>query len=170
MRGSTGVKREIEVEEAKRKALGAPRPACASFRKLLHGLEQDRKWQWSKDCQDATDEAVRSFCKGYFELKAEAARAGEADLLESKIARPQKRSAWLRGEGRRPRGRQSGGRAGEPSWFAADQGRARPDALPRRAGRDRRGARAVFRDGTHCGNDGGPIRPSRGVTVVEAGS
>ena len=87
-----GVKREIEVEEAKRKALGAPRLAVV-VQDALHGLEQDRKWQRSKGCQEVTTEALRAFCKGYFDLKAEAARAGELTFIEGKIAR-------LKGEAR----------------------------------------------------------------------
>ena len=80
------VKREIEVEEAKRKALGAPRLAVV-VQEALHGLEQDRKWQRSKGCQEATTEAMRTFCKGYFDLKAEVARASELTFIEGKIAR-----------------------------------------------------------------------------------
>ena len=80
------VKREIEVEEAKGKALGAPRLTVV-VQEALHGLEQDRKWQRSKGCQEATTEAMRAFCKGYFDLKAEVARAGELTFIEGKIAR-----------------------------------------------------------------------------------
>ena len=32
-------------------------------------------------------EAMRAFCKGYFDLKAEGARAGELTFIEGKIAR-----------------------------------------------------------------------------------
>ena len=61
--------------------------AAAVVQEALHGLEQDRKWQRSKGCQEATTEAMRAFCKGYFDLKAEAARAGELACIEGKIAR-----------------------------------------------------------------------------------
>ena len=44
----------------------------------LRGLEQDRHWPSSKACADATVDASRAFCKGYFDMKAEAARASEA--------------------------------------------------------------------------------------------
>jgi len=81
-----GVKLEIDDAETKRKALGTPRP-FAVIQEALHGLELERKWQWSKSCQDATSEALRTFCKGYFEIKAEAARATELTLLEEKITR-----------------------------------------------------------------------------------
>jgi len=45
-----------------------------------------RRWQLSKECGDATADASRAFCKGYFELKAEAALAGEARRHEERIA------------------------------------------------------------------------------------
>ena len=63
-----GVKQEIDDAETKRKALGTPRP-FAVIQEALRGLELDRKWQWSKACQDATSEALRTFCKGYFETQ-----------------------------------------------------------------------------------------------------
>ena len=81
----TGVKQEIEEAEAKRKALGAARPS-AVVQEAMRGLEQDRKWHWSKECQNATNEGERSFCKSYFDLKAEGARAAEQTALEQKIA------------------------------------------------------------------------------------
>ena len=82
----TSVKQEIEEAETKRKALGAPRPS-AVVQEAMRGLEQDRKWHWSKECQNATAEGERVFCKGYFDLKAEAARATELTGIEEKIVR-----------------------------------------------------------------------------------
>ena len=79
-----GVRHELEQDETKLKALGASRPV-AVIEGSLRGLEQDRRWQSSKSCQDATADASRAFCKGYFDLKAEAARANEAGLLGSNI-------------------------------------------------------------------------------------
>jgi len=97
----TGVKQEIDDAETKRKALGTPRP-FAVIQEALHGLELERKWQWSKSCQDATSEALRTFCKGYFEIKAEAARATELSLFEEKITRlkSEARSYEEKGAGR----------------------------------------------------------------------
>ncbi|MGO9171320.1 MAG: hypothetical protein ACLP7P_05065 [Rhodomicrobium sp.] len=80
-----GLKHEIEEAEAKLKAFGAFK-SFAVLQESLRGLEQDRRWQLSKSCQEATTDASRSFCKGYFELKAEAARASEAGRLEERIA------------------------------------------------------------------------------------
>jgi hypothetical protein len=79
-----GVKQEIEDAETRRKWLGAARP-FAVLQEAQRGLEQDRNWRWSKECQNATTEGERAFCKGYFDLKAEAARASELSLLETKI-------------------------------------------------------------------------------------
>ena len=86
------VRQEIGEAEARRKELGSSRPA-AVIQQALRGLEQDGKWAWSKECQNATTAGERSFCKSYFELKAEGARAGERSLLETKIER-------LKGEAR----------------------------------------------------------------------
>ncbi len=79
------VRQELSQSESKLKALGAPRPN-AVVNELLRGLEQDRRWQLSKECSDATADASRAFCKGYFELKSEAALAGEAGRYEERIA------------------------------------------------------------------------------------
>ncbi len=79
-----GVKYDIKQDETKLTEIGGSRPA-AVVEESLRGLEQDRRWQSSKSCQDATAEASRTFCKGYFDLNAEAARASEAALLEAHI-------------------------------------------------------------------------------------
>jgi len=88
-----GVKHDIAETETKLKALGDARP-FAVVEESLRGLEQDRRWQSSKSCLEATADGSRSFCKTYFELKAEAASAGEAGRLEGRIAE-------LKAEGRR---------------------------------------------------------------------
>jgi hypothetical protein len=80
----TAVKQEIAEAEAKRAALGKPRPA-AVIEQTLHELALDRKWMWTKECQDATSETLRSYCRGYFELKAEAARAVELTRWDEKL-------------------------------------------------------------------------------------
>jgi hypothetical protein len=88
-----GVRQEIHEAEARLKALGPFKPA-AILQDSLRGLEQDRRWQSSNACERATLNSSRSFCKGYFELKAEAARANEAGRLDEHIA-------GLRSEARR---------------------------------------------------------------------
>jgi len=77
-------KQEIGEAESRRKALGAPRPVGV-VQEAMRALEQDHKWRWSRECQNATNEAGRSFCKGYFDLKTEAARADELRVLEKKM-------------------------------------------------------------------------------------
>jgi hypothetical protein len=80
-----GVKHEIDEAETRLTALGNPSPFPA-LQERLRGLEQDRRWQSSKQCADATAEASRAFCRGYFEIKAEAARAIEAQRLQDRLA------------------------------------------------------------------------------------
>jgi hypothetical protein len=92
------VKREIEETEAAQRRIGAPR-SVAMLQELLRGLEQDRRWQSSKSCMEATAEASRSFCKDYFELKAEAARASEAARLDQRLAGLRSESRRLEGQG-----------------------------------------------------------------------
>jgi len=79
-----GVRQELGEMEAKRNALGSPRPAGV-IQEALRVLEQDHKWRWSRECQNAINEAERSFCKRYFDLKAEAVRSDELGPIEKKI-------------------------------------------------------------------------------------
>jgi hypothetical protein len=88
----SAVRLETAETEAKLKAFGVPSPLSA-LEQSLRGLEQDRRWQSTKACADATADASRAFCSNYFELKAEAARANEAGRLEERLA-------GLRGEAR----------------------------------------------------------------------
>ena len=81
----TTLRHEISETETKLKALGTPRPA-AVMDELLRGLQQDHRWASSKECADATADASRSFCKDYFDLKAEAALALEARRYDERIA------------------------------------------------------------------------------------
>ncbi len=86
------LKHTIEDTQSKLKALSPSRP-LAVVQEALRGLEQDRYWHSSKLCEDATVEASRAFCKGYFELKGEAARAHEAAGIEQRIGEL-KNDAW----------------------------------------------------------------------------
>jgi hypothetical protein len=78
--------KDIADAEAKKRSLGEARPVSV-VQEAMRGLEQDRWWQWSRECQDAASPASRSFCKQYFDLKGEAARASEVSALEEKIER-----------------------------------------------------------------------------------
>ncbi len=93
-----GVRHEIDEAESRLKALGTSSPLPA-LEQRLRGLEQDRRWTSSKQCEDATTEASRNFCKGYFELKAEAAQAGEEKRLEDRIASLKRQSRLLEEQG-----------------------------------------------------------------------
>src|SRR5208337_2000012 len=93
-----GLKQEVEEVGVKLKALPPFRPFSV-LRESLRGLEQDRRWLSSKSCADATADASRSFCKSYFELKAEAARASEAERLEVHIAGLKSQSRQLEEQG-----------------------------------------------------------------------
>ncbi len=79
------VKHEIGEAESRRKSLGTPRP-MAVLQEAMRGLEQDRKWQGSKECTEVTREALRSFCRGYSDLKVEAANASELSSIDKKLA------------------------------------------------------------------------------------
>jgi hypothetical protein len=96
-----GLKHEIQAAETKLKTLPPSRPFTV-LQESLHGLEQDRRWQSSKSCQEATTDASRFFCKSYFELKAEAARASEIANIDRRIADLKNESRRLedRGAGR----------------------------------------------------------------------
>lgn len=93
-----GIRHEIEETETKLKTLGTPHPFPA-LQESLRGLEQDRRWQSSRSCQDATADASRSFCKGYFDLKAEAARASEAERLDERITEFKSEARQLEDQG-----------------------------------------------------------------------
>jgi hypothetical protein len=93
-----GVRHEIEETETRLKALGNP-SSFPALQERLRGLEQERRWQSSKQCQDATTDASRRFCKGYFELKGEAAQAGEAQRLEDQLAVLRCENRQLEGQG-----------------------------------------------------------------------
>jgi hypothetical protein len=92
------VRSEIEAGETALKAFETVRP-FAVIQESLRGLEQDRRWQSSKFCEAATVEASRAFCKDYFELKGEAANAGERERLMERIAELKRERGHLEDEG-----------------------------------------------------------------------
>lgn len=79
------VRRDLADAEGKRKALGNPR-AAGVIEAALRGQELDPKWKWSRECQNAINEAERAFCKAYLDLKAESARRTELSTLDARIA------------------------------------------------------------------------------------
>jgi hypothetical protein len=92
------VRSEIEAAAMALKALDTVRPV-AVVQESLRGLEQDRRWQSSKSCEAATVDASRSFCKDYFEVKAEAAKASERERLMERIAELKRERGRLEDEG-----------------------------------------------------------------------
>ena len=58
-------------------------------------MEQDRRWQSSKSCDAATADASRSFCKDYFDVKAEVARAGEKEHVTARLGELKRERARL---------------------------------------------------------------------------
>jgi hypothetical protein len=79
------VQRTIAAAGAALKELDAVR-SVPVLREVLRGVEQDRRWQWSKSCEAATADASRAFCKEYFDIKAEMAKAGERERLTERLA------------------------------------------------------------------------------------
>jgi hypothetical protein len=97
------LKHEIEEASAKATALGTVKP-LAAVQASVHRLEQDWRWEASRSCKDASSGAMRSFCRGYFDLKAEEGRASEADRLEEQIGQLRAEARQLEEQGA---GRQS---------------------------------------------------------------
>lgn len=160
------VKREIEETGAAQRKLGSLR-SFAVLQELLRGLEQDRRWQSSKACTQATADASRSFCKDYFELKAEAARASEAARLEQHMS-------GLRSESRRLEGQGAGREADNQAAVLArltgyqtsevERGLTLFLAVLVEAGA---ALGLYFATGHMRGGSHGTIRPGRGVTLLE---
>jgi hypothetical protein len=94
----TRVKQEIAETEAKRASFGNLKPVSV-LRQSLRGLEQDKRWQSSKSCDEATTDASRTFCKTYFDLKAEMASAEEAAILDARIGDLKTRARQLEEQG-----------------------------------------------------------------------
>jgi len=63
----------------------------------LNGLKQDRRWQSSKGCTNATVKESRTFCERYHSIEAEKNRGLEAAQLELKIQRVQQAITSLSG-------------------------------------------------------------------------
>jgi len=163
-----GVRQEIEDAETKRKALGMPRPVTV-VQEAQRGLEQDRKWHWSGECQNATNEGERSFCKGYFDLKAEAARAAELTTIEETIAR-------LKSEARTYEEKGGGRQADNQTAVLADLLGFQPIEVERGLTLflavlvEIGAALGLYFATGHMRTEGsGKVEPSRGVPYVQAG-
>ena len=95
------VRREIDEVLTRVNAIGSTTPVGAVQASLLE-LEQDWRWRTSKSCTDATSGAAKSFCRGYFDLKAEEARASERERQERRMGdlRTEARQLEEKGAGR----------------------------------------------------------------------
>ena len=159
------VRLDIEDVEARRKALGTSRP-LAVLQEAMRGLEQDHKWRWSKECQNAINDAERSFCKGHADLKVEAARANELALIEKKIGtlKSQARGYEERGGGR-DADNQAAVLANLLGWqpVMVERGLTLYLAVLVEIG----AAFGLYFATGHLRNESGFRGPSRGVTIVE---
>jgi hypothetical protein len=160
------VRRDLEESEAGRKALGAPRPV-AVVQEALRGFEHDHKWRRSKECQNVLNEAERSFCKAYADLKVEAARANELASIEKKIEtlKSQARGYEERGGGREA-DNQAAVLATLLGWrpVMVERGLTLYLAVLVEIG----AAFGLYFATGHLRNDSGLRGPSRGGTIVEA--
>lgn len=92
------VLRDLEAAEGKRGALPKHRPAPV-IEEALNAIKQDKRWSSSKNCEDATAQASRAFCEGYFSTRAELAASIEDQRLEQQIAALKAESDKLKAQG-----------------------------------------------------------------------
>ncbi len=92
------VQRDAQKVEADMAALSGARPQAA-ISDALRGLEQDRRWQSTKSCTDATAGESRAFCEGYFKTKAELATAIERARLDARLVELRREVAALQDAG-----------------------------------------------------------------------
>lgn len=95
--------RDLDAARVRLKELPPSRPSAVVGAELA-GLKKDRWWDSSKGCTEPTLPASRELCKSIERLNAEAASAGETQILTQKIER-------LGSEARRLRSRGAGGDA-----------------------------------------------------------
>lgn len=84
--------------QARRNALSIHRPA-AVVTEEIGAHRQNRRWQATKECTNATEPESRAFCAEYFRLRAELAAAQESERLTDQIITLQAESAKLRENG-----------------------------------------------------------------------
>lgn len=75
------LRRALEVKQREREQLPTFRPV-ATVEAELAATEQNRKWDWSKQCSDATSRELRTFCEGHARLRGELATAKRATALD----------------------------------------------------------------------------------------
>lgn len=92
------VQRSLGEVEAQRSALPAHRPA-AVVTEEIGAHRQNRRWNATKECANATEGESRAFCAEYFRLRAELAAAQETERLSGQITSLQAEGATLRERG-----------------------------------------------------------------------
>jgi hypothetical protein len=93
-----GAGRDLADLTERLRKLAEARPV-AVVEQSLNELKQDRRWQSSKQCEDATLTASREFCKGYFQVRGELASAVEAARLTGRIEDLKHEAKELRARG-----------------------------------------------------------------------
>lgn len=94
----TRVQRSLGEAETRRNALPTHRPATVVTEEI-GAHRQNRRWNATKECANATEGESRAFCAEYFRLRAELAAAQESQRLSDQIATLQAESATLRENG-----------------------------------------------------------------------
>lgn len=92
------VQRSLGEAETRRNSLPAHRPAVVVTEEI-GAHRQNRRWNATKECANATEGESRAFCAEYFHLRAELAAAQESERLSGQIATLQAESATLRENG-----------------------------------------------------------------------
>jgi len=69
----------------------------ATIQAEISGLENDRRWSWTKACTSIKGRGNRTFCEKHTSAQAELASANEAARLETRIASLQKQLGSLDG-------------------------------------------------------------------------
>lgn len=88
---------ESRVSELRSLLAALPaRRATTILDELLSATRQDRRWHETKECSKASTQAGRTFCQGFFRLRAEQAAAIEAQRLSASIATEERNALQLR--------------------------------------------------------------------------
>lgn len=92
------VQSRLADADARRSDLPAHRPA-AVVTEEIGAHRQNRRWQATEECTNATEPESRAFCAEHFRLRAELATANESDRLAEQITSLQSESETLRQSG-----------------------------------------------------------------------
>lgn len=92
------VQGDLQARERDRAGLPQARPPAVVAQEI-EKYRQNRRWSATRDCVDATEAESRSYCSGYFSLRAELAAGQEAARLSFEIAALQAQAERLRQQG-----------------------------------------------------------------------